>query len=163
MKVKSTFQIIGGRIAYSNKDFEKEFAQMKENHEGEHGEVIFEIIDQVRYFQHKYYRGFLLPDVAFFFCEDEYYVHEVELKQRFLFREVMNNDWENIPSKYRGKCRIVMQDDIVIGYIPSTGALTYQEMKDYILQVENLLFNQQEGHLRKGEATGYRDMAFKVK
>ena len=136
-KVKSAFQIRNNKIIYISKTFEEDIQKLKK-HDDAWGEVVFEIVDKVAYFQHKFLHGYLLPDITFALGEkDLEYVKQFILKPKFLFRPV--KDWIDIPTKYANKCRVIIEDDVVTGYVPSTTALTYDEMKAFLEECENFL------------------------
>ena len=180
--VKSEFKIVAGRLLYTNNDFEKQIVAMKDKHEGEFGEVIFEIVDKVQHFQHRYYRGYLLPDVTFALGEiDQSYVHEFILKPKFLARKIEDHDWHNIPNKHRSNCRIITRiitnqggekEEVPDEYCPSTGVLTYDEMAQYIKDVENFLTLELNGCVgmsagqdfekQQAEALDAREMALNI-
>lgn len=167
-KVTSTFQIIGARFNYLNNDFEKEIHELKDKHEGAWGECTYEIIDKVKYFQHKYYRGFLLPDITFAMGEvDQEQVH-IELKKDFLFKKIDSGDYNDIPKKHRSRSIIVVQvvdlADVVVGYIPSTANLTYKKMKEFIEKCEHRLFVDLNDTFRDQQgAMENRKLSFKEK
>ena len=164
-KARSTFQIIGGKINYHNPDFENDFQDMKLDNEGTWGECVYEIVDKAQYFQHKYYRGFVLPDITFAMGEISQDNIHIELKKEFLFRKVDGN-YESIPKKHRSRCIIVTQVadivDEIVGYIPSTANLTYNEMKEFIDKCEHRLFvDLQDTFREQREAMEYRKLSIK--
>ena len=145
MKVKSSFQIIDQKIIYMNKNFMAEIETLKAN-DGQYGECVFEIIDRVQHFQHKYYRGPLIDEICGKVGErDTEYIH-FEMKKKFLYREVESA--KDIKSRYRGRCIVFMNDNAEVkAYIPSTGDLTFEEMRDYILKVEEFLIHEINGSM----------------
>lgn len=160
-KVKSVFKIQDDKIIYMSKTFNDDIVALKKNADA-WGEVTFEIIDKVAYFQHKYLHGYLLKDIAFALGEtNTEYVKQFILKPKFLFRKV--NDWKEIPSKYANKCRIIVEDNQVTGYIPSTTSLTFDEMKAFLIECENFLIFGLNGCVGmdcdEKNAMAYRDFA----
>jgi hypothetical protein len=174
-QAKSSFQIIAGKIVFTVDDFMKKLGEFALNFEGQWGEAYFEIVDSVQYFQHKYYRGYLLPEVAYLYSETEDYTHNWILKPEFLFFSLPDGDVKKIPNKHLKNCRIITrmekenhgpdakEIEVVKGYIPSTAVLTFDEMKDYIIKVENRLISDQQGRLgavkNEKEANHYRGLA----
>lgn len=143
-KIKLDAVINENRIVYLD-SYNEKINDFKLANEGHKVAVTIEIADSPEYYQHKYYRGYLLPDVTFNESEvDADYVHDFILKPMFLKRKV--NDHREIPKKYWGHCRVLMQWTDVVGYIPSTGKLTYREMREYIENVE-LYLSKIGGHL----------------
>ena len=144
-KLKTRAEIIDGSISYQSIKDRDKLRDFLRSSEGHSIDITIEIADSPEYFQHKYYRGYLVPDVAFNSSEvDNDYIHEL-LKKRFLFKHV--SELKEIPNKYRKRCiRYVNQESELIGYTPSTANLTYKEMKEYILKVEMFL-SKMGGHL----------------
>lgn len=100
-------------------------------------EITMVVPDGVRYWQHKYYRGFVLPDIALGMGENDIeYLHEFVLKQQFLFFTV--KDYKDIPARHHKGIRIIMDNDQVIGYVPSMSAINYDEGKAFILKCEEV-------------------------
>lgn len=115
--------------------------------------------DSAAYYQHKYYRGYLLPSIAETIGETTDKVH-LYLKTKYLMQTIANVD--EIPkkhlhrgiyvadivslinmeiglSKYVTGCIIVTENNTICGYVPSLATVTYKEMKDYILQCETFM------------------------
>ena len=144
-KAISEFRIIGGRVVYSNDEFEHDFKTMKDDNEGEYGEAHYEIINSVQHFQHKYLYGYLLPDITHAMGEtDSEYVKQFILKPKFLLWQIPDGDFRKIPSKHMSGCRICTNinpdgEEVVIGYIPSTSKLNFDEMAKFIQDCENFL------------------------
>ena len=123
-------------------------------------EVEIKLKDDAEYWQHKYYRGYLLPAIANHIGEVPSIVH-IYLKYKYLL-EIVDNV-EQIPKKYLTKgiyvakardiismklqCAeyiagtIIVHDDndIITGYIPSLATIDKGEFNDYILQCESFL------------------------
>lgn len=133
--LRLTANIVQGSLLYSDPDYRKKLKEFKAVNEGFSCDVIFESHDNVRYWQHKYYRGFILPIIAEAQGEKDIdYLHEFILKERFLRFKV--EDWRDIPSRHRAGCRLMMKDDKVIYYVPSCAVLNYKEMREFILNTE---------------------------
>jgi hypothetical protein len=101
-------------------------------------------MDDIEYWQHKYYRGYILPMIALAQGElDIEYVHQ-ELKDKFIKYQYI--DLRDIPSRHRSRCRIIQIDRVTIDgevksekyYVPSMATLNEQEAREYILKTEGL-------------------------
>jgi len=111
------------------------------------GEVTLEIVDRPEYYQHKFYRKWILEPIAEAQGEKDLgYLHEFIIKKEFLYFEI--NDLRDIPEKHRRRCRVLTKEvdgenegekvEKVVAYIPSTAILTFEEMKKFIEQTEAL-------------------------
>jgi hypothetical protein len=115
-------------------------------HNGKSGEISIVLADETpRYFQHKYYRGYLLPAIADESFSGDREIAHAELKKILLQQPV--SGWEEIPKKHRARASVIFirsvldageVHDLVRGYIPSTACLSVKEMAEYILKVEAL-------------------------
>ena len=102
------------------------------------------VSQDARYWQHKFYRGYLIPAIAAESFDGIEAKAHYELKKMLLFVQV--SSWEEIPSKHRDKCTPLLRQTVVDGevkdelyaYIPSTANLTKKEFEDYIKKVEVL-------------------------
>ena len=113
--------------------------------EGKEGELKLKIVntDKVMYWRHKYYRSILLPYIAQeSFSGDDFQAH-IELKKMFLFVPVQK--YAEVPERYRNDKTNFMfsAENKLCGFLPSTGDLTDEEMRQYILQVEGIMLDLQ--------------------
>ena len=113
--------------------------------EGKEGELKLKIIntDKVMYWRHKYYRSILLPYIAQeSFSGDDFQAH-IELKKMFLFVPV--HEYREIPERYKNERTMFLFEasGSLNGLVPSTGDLSDEEMKKYILQVEGIMLELQ--------------------
>lgn len=113
--------------------------------EGKEGELKLKIVntDKVEYWRHKYYRSILLPYIAQeSFSGDDFQAH-IEMKKMFLFVPVF--EYRDIPERYKNEKTMFLFEasGSLKGLIPSTGDLTDEEMKQYILQVEGIMLELQ--------------------
>lgn len=113
--------------------------------EGKEGELKLKIVntDKVMYWRHKYYRSILLPYIAQeSFSGDDFQAH-IELKKMFLFVPVQ--EYAEIPGRYKTDRTnfLFNAESKLCGFLPSTGDLTDEEMKKYILQVEGIMLELQ--------------------
>lgn len=135
-KLSITGWIQGGQISY-NKDSLKNLKDFLQDHDSNDVDISLIIPDGVRYWQHKYYRGYVLPFIAEGQGEkDLEYLHEFILKQQFLFFPV--TDFREIPGRHAKGVRIIMQGNDVIGYVPSMAVLNFFEGKEFILKCEEI-------------------------
>ena len=113
--------------------------------------------DSVAFWQHKYYRGYLLPHVASeSYDSDDMYAHFM-LKKRFLLEQV--DGIHEVPKKYIDRCILISDEGgYVLAYIPSTGDLTYSEMNNYIVKVEGLMLDYMTGLQAEAEAARKKAM-----
>ena len=139
----SFFRIQKGEIINTNVNND-ELQKFIEANEGKQGTREYRIEgESVKHSQHKYYRGYLIPPIAReCFDNDEYRAH-IEMKKMFLFRDC--GSYEKIPPKLRGRCIPMWRvnpdgEEILVGYLPSTGDITKKEMDEYILVVEKFSF-----------------------
>jgi hypothetical protein len=173
-------------IQYENPNYVDIINAFKTQHDGEYIEVTFSVKSGVFYFQHKYYRGYLLPSIAEAYGEKDLDKVHISLKRSYLFQEckhineipkkhfkkgyivisadaLRNMDFGHLTWQYITGVIIVHDNDVIIGYIPSTSSIKSEEMRGYILKCENRLFSDLGGHIIKEfqeEAQGYRTMAF---
>jgi hypothetical protein len=175
MKNKLSYDVYikSGVFTYSEQDWKDKLDEFKLNHEGKKARVSLEIIDGPGWHSHKWYRGYLMPDIALSMGEGNvHYVHMM-LKRDFLYTDCCGV--EEIPKKYCKKGLYPVSDynllnlnstdypysmikGIIIsyneeggveGYIPSTSDLSYEDMKEYILKCENRLFIDLSGHIQE--------------
>jgi len=157
------------KIIYRAPDYKERIDEFKAKNISHDIEVSFIDASSGAYFQHKYYRGYLLLAVADAMGErDTDYCH-LFLKKKYLYRkmETETATLRDIPAKHRGHALIIMREEIIIGYVPSTADITYKEFNEYILKVENLLFVDLGGCLSADkilqlEAAEARARAFKI-
>jgi len=167
--LKIPFAITSGSLKYLRK-YDLDFQKFKDANPDKMGEVTYSITENsVAYHQHKWYRGFLLPPIAKESFDGLEFKAHLELKRKFLFRSV--NEWEEIPKKYRSKCFPVLrsvldgstgefEENVICGYLPSTADLNYEEMKDFILNVEKFMAEYLQVGWKKADDF-YRDQVFK--
>lgn len=173
LKLTYDVYISQGSFTYSELDWRSKLDEFKLNNEGKKAKVSIEIIDGPGWHSFKWYRGYLMPDIAVSMGEKNvHYVHMI-LKRDFLYIDC--NGLEEIPKKYckkgiypvsyntlfelksdhypfsmiRGVVIVCDDNGDIVGYIPSTSDLLYEDMKDYILKCENRLFIDLSGHIQE--------------
>lgn len=129
-------------------DYRPSFRDWKELHKGKHGYLTYSIVEShAEFYQHKYYRGYLLdPYAAACYDGDTAKAHR-ELKEKYLFVEC--NDPAQVPKRVRARAREYYERfqvketgqvlTMMVGYTPSTGDITRKEFRDYILKVEEFV------------------------
>jgi hypothetical protein len=171
MKKIQTVAKCGHNQFVFEKNYEKKWAdeisKLTEKNLGKKVEITIEVRNRVEYYIYKYYWGYLIPDIANAYGDNRhYYIHEMMLKKRFLFRK--ENDFEMIPKKHRSKCKFIFdKDENLLGYIPSMSTITNDEAKEYIKQCEQFLFIECEGHvgqdLNGEKLNNYQEQVVKYK
>lgn len=123
-----------GKFEYSG-EYQKALEIFKRSNPGREGILTYTIKSgNVEYWQHKYYRGYLLPQIADFSFDGELDKAHEYLKEQFLFikcdqSEIKHNKINKYFYQVDGK-------QIFIGYTPSTSELKVEEMNDFIRRVE---------------------------
>lgn len=126
-------------------------------------EINMAVIDKPEQYLHKWYRGTILPDIAFALGDNDVSRVHWKLKSEYLYKDC--TDVNTIPDKhfskgyyaitsdcmfngesvlYRyasGVCLVVNHDKTLRGYIPSTGLITHSEMEDFTLRCEQRLLH----------------------
>lgn len=160
-------QILNGETVYFDPKFKEKTREFKQLHEGGFVNIVIEAHSAVAYFQHKYFHGFVLPQICEAMGEkDESYVKEFVLKQEMLFRAV--ESVKEIPVRHRRKCRTVSveykepeSDKIknkIIGYVPSTTTLDFKEMRDFIKWCEAIRDGMIDWSILKRNKKEYEEM-----
>lgn len=164
-------------IHYHSRNYKEQIEKLKEENEGRLLEVNFKIIDGPAYYCHKYYRGYLLPEITSAYGErDQAKVHMI-LKRDFLYMNIESGQIADIQKKYvrqgiyliseekifnlineniyfsliRGCVIVTNTQGDLKGFIPSTADITHKDMKEFILKVEHRLYVEMNG--RMGEVT----------
>lgn len=177
------------RFVFKNEDrAKKDMQKFFEHNEGRRVHIMYDAQSEVEHHQHRFYWGYLLPDITFAMGEkDEYYVH-VLLKRDFLYRPVESGKIEDIPKKYfrngifmigedkladlenhrgipfsliHGVIIVTGKDDSLRGYIPSNADLTYDEKEEYHRKCEDRLMLDLNNHL--GVKSGQQQEAMEVR
>jgi hypothetical protein len=173
-EIEVPFRIDSGGSVHYLKDYKDMLNEFRDFNRNKKGVVIYRIDPETtQHYQHKYYRGYLVPPLAReSFSDDESDAHDY-LKEKFLFFPVKKTS--DIPEKYRSRCNKYYhytfdketgeEKRTIVGFTPSTGDLTKDEFKQYIKKVE-LFINDIVGtglakELNK-EATHYRNLALEI-
>lgn len=103
-------------------------------------------IDSKKYWQLKYYWGYLIEQMAFYSFNSKEEAH-LFFKEKFLFYRVDSAD--EIPQEHKRRAIKYFyktnNGSHLVGYVRSLSTLDYEEMKQYIFKVEEFLL--QEGLL----------------
>jgi hypothetical protein len=138
MRSKITdFKIEGGRIKFEAEEFIR-------LNEGKSGEIKLKIVSDknVKHHRHRYYRGAVLPLIAEESFSGDLFEAHIYLKKRFLF--IRAESLSEIPERHKNSASIFIFDgEALRGVIPSCGNLTDDEMRQYVIQVEGLMFDLQ--------------------
>lgn len=148
MKLTGNIRIKNGEIKYLD-SFKERLAEFKKQNEGKGGEIIVSIFEKdIEYHRHKYYRGFILPEIADAAFDGDQFEAHIAMKRKFMYTAVSR--LADIPSKHRGRC-IIDQEKIInaegkeeiktVGYMPSMGDISDKEAREYILKVEAFCFS----------------------
>ncbi len=169
-KLQLTGKCINGEVQYTNKDYPKKWDSFLKTAEGNDISVEWEVIDEPRHWQHKYFHGYLRYDIAKAMGEDDIWkVKEIIIKPMFLYNEV--SEYSEIPNRFRKKARFITKfiKDIecLVGYVPSLSNLTYDEMRSFILQCEHVLIEDLRSHYGVGSnqhtAIEFRNKAMDIR
>lgn len=142
-KITFNGQVRRGRIVYpSVNHLAREIEFCKKNN-GKMIETTIKVIDNVTYFLHKYYRGYLLPDITDAMGETSRELIHYNLKKEFLFQKC--EAIEDIPSRHKSNCQLYFinlkeDNQKFVGYIPSMAVVTLEEGRNYIIECEKRLF-----------------------
>ena len=137
MKKEITFERVNGKskLGINPSDFYKGLP------DNCNGIITIEDIDNVKFFQHKYYRGELLEYCSLNSGMTKEECHEYFKSQFLCFRLA---EGEKVPSKYTRRAKIYVREiekdgeiiEQAFKYIPSMGDLSYQDAAHFIQQVE---------------------------
>lgn len=111
-------------------------------------------IDNIKYYQHRYYRGCLLPSITEAMGEiSNQYVHDFKLKPYWLFETIGSAyyeyaDYSEIPQKFQESAKIWQLDNSHYAVIPSMSRFTIKEGKSFIQFCEKLLFVELNSHIK---------------
>lgn len=125
-----------------------------EKNQGKRAEITLEVVSNVGYYIHKYYRGALLPDITAAAGEVSQEKVHFELKREFLGKKCTSID--DIPKRYLGNCQFLINNGKLIGYVPSMRAITHEEAKQYLKDCENRLFIDLGSHI--GASVSNKDL-----
>jgi hypothetical protein len=143
-------------FVYSDKEWIDKVKKFKSKNFSKKVIITFEIVDTPMHFLFEYYHGYLLPDITEALGESsQVYVDKMILKKQFLFIEI-DNDFSKVDKKHKDGNQFFTEKrkewlnvttnnfreyEYVIGYTPSKAYVTHEEMKKYIQDCENFLFN----------------------
>ena len=106
-------------------------------HQDKNISLTYEAIDSVRHYQHKYFHGYLLPDLTD--AMGDYDARNV-LKEMFLKTSITS--FKDIPQRHGKNCVIMVNDKgEPLHYTPSMSVLSLKEMDIFIKRCENFLIH----------------------
>lgn len=110
--------------------------------------VTFEVTDTPQHFCHKFYRGYLLPSIAFYDYGKNDLQGHFELKKEILGIEIINNDMSVIGKNHKHG-NFIFSDSLqeFTMYIPSTKDITHDEFRGFIRELEFRLYGDLDGQL----------------
>ena len=129
------------------------------------GKCLHYEIDNIKYYQHKYYRSCLLPSITEAMGEtSNQYTHDFKLKPFWLHDTIGNafyeyENYNDIPAKFQESGKIWQLDNGNYAVIPSMSRFTIKEAKSFIEFCEKLLFVDLNGHINikvQDEAAYYK-------
>ena len=142
-KISLFFEIDQNGEKKFSKTFQKKFRSFVQKNILKKIEMTLEVIDSPEYYQHKHYRGEVLPAIADAQGEmDLYYLHNFILKKQFGHHyEISKID--EIPEKHRKSCIIITKEiegiERVVGYIRSSSTFSFEEMDIFIKNCKGIL------------------------
>ena len=136
------------------KDCKIDFSPLQsyiEQNDGKGFVLKLEAGNNVKFWQHQYYRGFLWKALADNYGEKNYYYfHDYILKPLYYEKTtgksfIPAEGYNNIPEKHQAgsrKIEFFTEEEgkaIIMGYIPSCADMTQKEMRGFILFCEDIL------------------------
>jgi len=136
-------KIVNGTFVFSTPDHKGKQLDFAKKHHGLDFEINIIQIKRAEYFQHKYYRGCLLPSIADFYGSLNYeQIHFKEVKGRFLFYQIIDNNISTIPDSHKKGIMFFNDGENITGYTRSTSSLDYDEFVEFNKKVEFFLFDE---------------------
>jgi len=130
--VKLTFNNVKDGLSPEQHDKIQTFLK---KHQNKNISLAYEAIDSVRYYQHKYFHGYLLPDLID--AMGDYNARKL-LKEMFLKTSIISFD--EIPQRHGKNCVIVVNEEgNPLHYTPSMSVLSLKEMDVFIKRCELFL------------------------
>jgi hypothetical protein len=160
-----------GKVTHETKEWREKLIAFANKNRGKKGIVTYRVSDtDAEIWQHKYYRGYLLPPIAKeCFGDDLLSAHDA-LKEKFLFYKLNNEN--DIQARFRRRCNkyYYQKNDaestgrVFVGITPSTGDLTAEEFNEFLKKVElfgieyaNLKLDETGNAIRMFAATEVKD------
>jgi hypothetical protein len=173
-EIEVPFRIDSGGSVHYLKDYKEMLNEFRDDNRNKKGVVIYRIDpEKTQHYQHKYYRGYVVPPFAqesFGMDEDE--AHDF-LKEKFLFYPV--SKLSDIPHRFKEGCNKYYHYSVnketgeeirrLVGFTPSTAKLTKDEFKEFITKSEMFTWEITGTGLDKkknNEATHYRNLALEI-
>lgn len=163
-------KIQNNKLVYLTENREKLIEKFKADNEGSDFEMKLEAYDSAIHGQYKHIWGTLYPDIAH--AEGERDIYKTHLKMKTRFNYINCSSADEIPQKYLRKQHsfiskhklldldyigyfirfiqgtiIVESDGALDGYIIGLSVMSYQELDEYIKQLEHYLYVDLSGRL----------------
>jgi hypothetical protein len=162
--------MLTNEIYMSKKDIEK-IREFRQKHLNMNCDIIIVPYNEAEYWMHKYFHGFVLPDICEGMGERNDYWIRSHLKEKFLRFPI--NSSEEIPRRHAKKCQVIEREVMdengsayrrVVAYIPSLSSISYDEYAAFIKKCEDLRdglegWGYEEGSQRYTDMVYARDKA----
>lgn len=144
--MKARAEIRDGIIYYP-----KEVFEFLTKHNGAEIDLEITVINKPEHYLYRYLFGFLIKDIAQHSGESVGDIHMM-MKERFATEHVKS--WEDVPERHRKHCdryeKVNANDEVIDRwYIKSAGAMTHEELQEYVKNVELHFFDFMQGALSK--------------
>jgi hypothetical protein len=143
-----------GVFKFITKDHKKKQAEFAKKNNEKDFVITIEAVSKAEYYQHKFYRGILLPSIADCIGEKSLnYVHNFVVKKRFAFYPIEENNISKVPKKHQ-KGIIFLQEErekfdsitgeiteynVISGYLRSLSTFDSKEFQKFNDEVEHWL------------------------
>ena len=137
-------------IANGNLLLSKDLREFISKHPESECDIEIHVLSKPQHYLYKYLDGILIQDIA---------VHsgmshdEIKNMMKDKFAKIFIDDINEIPRRHRGRrtqiITVVNKEDEIVGYywIKSCSYMTHEELKDFVVNVENHFFDFMEGAL----------------
>jgi len=145
-KYKMAGIIKNGQIKYlrASADGEKRYYDFLSKNEGKSIETIIEVNEGIKYWMHKYYRGYLLPDITA--AMGEVSQKRIHIFLKWEFNGIKCEKIEDIPG-YVTRDQLVIQNGKLLGYVKSMSKFKLEEAKEFLKFCEYRLFQDFQSYI----------------
>ena len=156
---------------YMSEKVKNKIRDFRKKHLNMNCDIIFVPYNEAEYWMHKYFHGFVLPDICEGMGERNDHWIRGHLKEKFLRFPI--ESMEDIPRRHAKKCQIIEREVMdekgnsyrrVVAYIPSLSSISYDEYSAFIKKCEDLRdglegWSYEEGSQRYADMVYARDKA----